>query len=86
MLRKFFVDRHGRITIVQSPNPALAAWAGTAIAAHLLSPGNAADGLRVASRTALIVWAVMEIGWGASYFRRVLGLIVLAWSVYTIFW
>jgi hypothetical protein len=86
MLRKFITDRHGKVVIMQKPNLAIVVWAVAALLAHLLPHGQSAQGFAIASRTALVVWAILEIGWGASYFRRLLGLIVMSWSIATLFW
>jgi hypothetical protein len=29
----------------------------------------------------LIIWGLLEIAYGASYFRRFLGLLILAWTL-----
>jgi hypothetical protein len=58
----------------------------TSILAHLITPRAIASELRVASRTALITWALMELGWGVNYFRRTLGFVVLGWSISSMLW
>jgi hypothetical protein len=86
MLRKFFSDKHGHIVITQKPNLPLVVWAVTALLAHIVPETALAHGFQVASRTALLIWAVEEIGWGDSYFRRLLGTLVLTWSVVALLW
>jgi hypothetical protein len=69
----------GRIVIVQWPNVPL--WAFIAVSAYrwLFHPASLAGTITSAAATiALVVWAIMEIGWGVNPFRRGLGAVVLA--------
>lgn len=74
-----FADTTGHIVIIQIPNipfwVAIAAW----LALHFVAMARWHMALEIVFNGALIVWAVMEIGWGASRFRRLLGVIVLGW-------
>ena len=77
----WFRDKDGRQTLVQFPNPAIFVWLAALVlgrfdlsAAH----ATAVDGVR---HGALIVWAVDEVVRGASPFRRVLGVVVLAFQL-----
>ena len=83
-LGSFFRDGSGRLVVVQVPNPALWVW----IVATVLrrSPYDAHDAeLRWIGSGALIVWSIDELVRGASPFRRLLGAVVLAWQLATLF-
>ena len=70
--------------IVQKPNlPLVAALTGLAF-------GKLTGGVsQVAGNTlytvAIIIWALLEITSGANMFRRLLGVIVIAYTVYSLF-
>lgn len=46
--------------------------------AQLSDPGQVKAGLQFISTASLFSWAYLELTKGASYFRRLLGLVVLA--------
>jgi hypothetical protein len=69
-----------RYPIAQFPNPPLLiALAGSLLAA--VSDGTAHDAGRILSAAALAVWAAQETASGVNWFRRLLGLAVIAWLV-----
>ncbi len=76
---RFFRNRAtGKIVLVQAPNVPLWAFIVATIVRMVAGPrGPAATVLAVVGTTALGVWAMMEIGWGVSPFRRTLGAAVL---------
>ncbi|HMS49878.1 MAG TPA: hypothetical protein PKA02_00360 [Candidatus Saccharibacteria bacterium] len=70
----FVKDKSGRVVILQTPNLPLIIWFVGALLAKVIG-GSVFSTLAFCS---LLLWASLEIGWGDSYFRRVLGLVVLA--------
>lgn len=76
-LRRFLSDRQGRIVVAQPPNLPLLAWAGFALAAWA-TPGRWSGYFDFLGGAALVTWAYLEIRYGDSPFRRVLGAVVLA--------
>ena len=69
-----------RFPIAQFPNPPLlVALAGWLVAA--VTGGAAHDVGRILTTLGLVVWACEEIASGVNWFRRLLGLAVLAWVV-----
>lgn len=80
-MNKFFTDKQGRVVIVQAPNVPIIVWFLSSIAAKLTS-GGVSENFQLLSFVALISWAALEIFWGDSYFRRVLGLVVLAFTIF----
>lgn len=73
---KTWKNRQGQVVIWQTPNLPLIAWAGLTIGSLLVN-GRPADILSWLGSAALIIWSLLEIFRGASYFRRALGLLVL---------
>jgi hypothetical protein len=76
LVDKLFREKNGRIVIVQWPNLPLWVWIATSILRLFLHSG-ARDIVGAIGTVALGVWAVLEIGWGQSLFRRLLGSAVL---------
>jgi hypothetical protein len=80
VLDRFVRDpRTGRVVLVQWPNAPLIAWGVLSAGAALAS--SHAEHLRWAASGALVAWSADELVRGASPFRRVLGLVVLAVAV-----
>ena len=81
----WFRSSDGRLTLWQPPNAALCVWLITLVLARFdLSPSHttAVTGIR---HGALLVWALDEVVRGASPFRRVLGAVVLAAQLVSLF-
>ncbi len=81
-VKVFFSDKHGNVVIWQMPNLPLILWFVFMLAAYT-THGQIRAVLAVASTASLLVWAFLEIVQGASYFRRVLGMIVFIATVYS---
>lgn len=80
---KFWRDDQGRVVIWQSPNWPLIVWAIFTFLSLFFS-GKVSHGLSYAGTAALIYWSYLEIFKGANYFRRLLGLLILAYSIITL--
>lgn len=76
----FWKDRHGKVVIYQRPNLPLLGWLGLTLAS-LFTEGTVSSVLGYAASASLVVWALLELFTGVNYFRRTLGVIVLAWSI-----
>lgn len=81
-LHRFFRDNNGNTKIAQWPNPPIAAAAALWIASSVIDSQTVP--LHEASLGALIAWASDEVARGASPFRRVLGVAVAGWAVYSL--
>jgi hypothetical protein len=79
----WFRDRStGRLVVGQFPNWPLWLWlAAVAVGAVFHPDGAPGTLLSVLQAGALVVWAVMEVGWGVNPWRRLLGTVVLVWQV-----
>jgi len=77
-------SRTGRLTLFQVPNPALGVWALTTLCVWVGLFADRAAELRWVGAGALIAWAADEVIRGASPARRLLGLGVLGWELYTL--
>jgi len=77
IISKIFLDKNNKLVIVQFPNLALwiaiLAWLGLIF----IKTGPFLGTITIVYRIALACWAIIEIGWGVTIFRRVLGLVVL---------
>jgi len=77
-----FCDEDGRVVIVQFPNLPLFGWLGATLLSKLW-PSGPQSLLYVFGQLCLLVWAFLEIRYGTTLFRRFLGIIVLAYMVYS---
>jgi hypothetical protein len=79
-------DQHGRVTIAQSPNPALVVWLVAVVVNRMdvLDVDRSAT-LTVVGDGALLVWALDELARGAAPVRRLLGAVVLAMQIVRLF-
>lgn len=84
-LRKFFQDKEGKVVIAQFPNFPLVGW----FVCKLISMFETSDSVRAGFSTLggafLFLWAYLEITTGVSYFRRFLGVVVMLFSIYSMF-
>jgi hypothetical protein len=78
LLDKIFRDRHGEIIIAQTPNPPLILWIIATLLKSVVTSTKVSGGLDFLAFGALFTWAWLEIFDGVNYFRRALGLLVLA--------
>ena len=72
MATGFFKDRHGKTVITQPPNAPIIGWFVLVVVNYFVR----SELIGWIATASLLVWAFMEIAWGADYFRRTLGLIV----------
>ncbi len=78
--RWVFEDRNtGRISIASWPNLPLWVWIVARVLGWVVDSGTAHEVTSVVGSVALVVWAVMELWSGVNPWRRLLGLVVLAW-------
>ncbi len=76
-IKKFISDKNGKVVIWQMPNAPLIVWLIFTVLLHFLKHGHPHTIAQIIAQVALIIWAVLEVFWGASYFRRTLGAIVI---------
>jgi hypothetical protein len=81
-LEAFVKDRHGKVVMWQAPNFPIVAWAVFTLAGRV-AQGPLHTIFSACGAISLLIWACLEIIWGASYFRRALGVVVLAVTVYS---
>jgi hypothetical protein len=74
----FFKDHDGQLVIWQWPNIPLIGWAVFKVLSLITQAGTLKTWSAHLSTAFLFTWAYLEITGGASYFRRVLGTIVMA--------
>ena len=72
----------GEITIAQLPNaPLIVFLVAFGVRALLHPDGTVGTLVDVAATAGLVVWSVLEIGWGVNPFRRILGALVLVGQI-----
>jgi hypothetical protein len=81
LLKKLFTDKHGSVVLWQRPNIPLFSWFVFMLLSKIFSSGGVHSFAKYLSLASLVIWALLEITFGASYFRRFLGLIILAWTI-----
>jgi hypothetical protein len=85
-IRWMLVSRtSGRLTIAQWPNISLWVFIILTIGLHILHPkGGAGKVIGVLADAALLVWAADELIRGVNPFRRILGSLVIAVTIYSL--
>ncbi len=74
---RFWQDKHGNLAIWQRPNIPLIVWFIAFVLTVILPDGSLERGISMIAEIAIVIWAIMEVGWGTSYFRRLLGVCIL---------
>jgi hypothetical protein len=69
-------DKNNKIVLWQRPNLLIIGWFACAVAARLLHAKQLHTGFSNLGTAFLFAWAYLEIAQGASYFRRLLGIVV----------
>lgn len=75
--RKFFTNKEGEVVLFQRPNVPIIVWFLSMVLATVSTNPVVRSRFGLLATIAIIIWALMEIIWGASYFRRLLGAVVL---------
>lgn len=78
ILEKTFKDKKGNVVIAQRPNTLIFVWLILSILSRINSLGGLKNGLALTASAALFAWAYQEITSGVNYFRKLLGIVVLA--------
>ena len=79
---KLFKDRKGKIIVWQTPNIPLIGWALFSVLTHVLPVNKWQIAVGYISFGFIFTWAWLELTQGASYFRRILGIVVLTASIH----
>jgi hypothetical protein len=84
-IRWMFESRQtGRLTVAQRPNIPLCIFIVLTVGPHIFhTTGSAGNLIRVLADAALLVWAADELVRGVNPFRRILGVLVIAITIYT---
>jgi hypothetical protein len=75
-IKHFFTDKQGKVVLWQMPNAPLISWFAFLLLAKTVSAGEWRSWAGHLSTASLLLWSALEIGWGVSYFRRALGVLV----------
>lgn len=77
-----FKDKKGRLVIWQEPNFNLVLFFGFLAASNVIRHAKVHNLLSILAFGTIFIWSWREIKDGASLFRRLLGLIVMAAALY----
>ena len=80
MLKQFFNDKKGKLSIVQVPNIPLGVWIIATLLAKITN-GTIKNGFLALATASLFTWAYLEIKAGVSPIRRTLVVIVIVMIV-----
>ncbi len=84
-INHFFKDDQGKNIIWQWPNIPLYGWVVFKILSMIIDKPTWKFGFQNLSTAFLFTWAFLELTQGVNYFRRLLGLVVLAALIIGIF-
>ena len=79
---RFFYDSNNNLVLFQWPNITLSLWILFTILAKL-STASMQDTFSLVASISLTIWAIIEVTTGVNYFRRMLGLTILVYIIYT---
>jgi hypothetical protein len=85
LIDKIFKDKHGRLALLAVPNLPLIIWAVATVTGKIFKHGVLHQTLSLIGLAAIVLWALLEIFQGVNYFRRALGLVVLAATIHSRF-
>lgn len=78
LFSKLFKDDRGKIVIGQRPNLPLIVWFVAMVLGWVITGGVLAKLFSVVGFGSIFTWAYLEIFQGVNYFRRILGVVVMA--------
>jgi hypothetical protein len=83
IIQDIFGNKKGKLVFWQRPNLPIIGWAISMVVGHFLPHGNWQTTATYLSFGFLFTWAYLEITQGVNNFRKILGVVVLAWSIYS---
>ena len=81
---QLFKDKDGAPVVLEVPNVPLMGWILFSLMGPLLADGQLKTIVHFLGVASIIIWALLELNSGRSYFRRALGLVVLILSIYNV--
>ena len=84
MFKKLFLTKKGKVVIGQTPNLPIIFWFFFAVLSILIQNPLLNQKLLFFSRASLFIWAYLEITEGVNMFRKLLGVVGLAYLVLSV--
>ena len=81
-VEKIFKTKGGKIVIWQFPNIPIIVWGVSLVITKIFNEGTIHTLASTISFGAIFTWAYLEIFQGVNYFRRALGIVVLAVTLF----
>ena len=82
-ISKFFKDSRGNVVLGQKPNAPLLLWLIFIVISWIAS-GAVGSVAGILAQISIATWALLELFFGVSMFRRLLGFLVLSMLVLTL--
>lgn len=80
-VKEFCSDKDGTLVLAQAPNVPIAGWIGFKLASMLPVSTRLQDGFGYIATAFLFTWAYLEITEGDSNFRKLLGTLVMVFTI-----
>jgi hypothetical protein len=80
-MRNIFKDKSGKIVLGQAPNIPMVSWLIFTVISRVFPGFRYVEVLKNAATISVVIWALLEIFLGVNTFRRLLGLVVLFFSL-----
>lgn len=80
-----FKDKHGKIAIMSPPNVPLWGFIACKLLAAIFKKSSFHEGFGALGTAFIFLWAYLEITAGESRFRRLLGAVVMVFTIRTFF-
>ena len=81
----FFKDKHGKWAVIEFPNALLLTWLVLIMIMMFIGDGSLKSSIVQLNRAVLFAWAYLEVVSGVSYFRRLLGGVILLSVIHSFF-
>ena len=78
-------DKDNNLVVWQLPNPPLVGWFVGLIISNVIASGFLKTGLAALSTAFLFTWAYLEVAQGATYLRRLPGVIAMIIAFFAYF-
>ena len=80
-VKEFCSNKDGAFVLAQAPNVPIAGWIGFKLASMLPVNSRLQDGFGNIATAFLFTWAYLEIAEGESNFRKLLGTLVMLFTI-----
>jgi hypothetical protein len=83
LVQNFWRDKKGDIVLWQTPNIELISWILLSVVGSFIKNSRLKNLIDFAATVMLLIWAFLEIIQGVNYFRRLLGITIIGFIIYS---